>query len=58
MRTSQFFISTLKEAPADAEIVSQSNEEGARTAGGRKSVSWRVTPLTKEAPSAVLRLKP
>ena len=42
----------------DAEIVSQNNEEGA-TAGtaGRKTISWKATPLTKDAPTAVLRLK-
>jgi hypothetical protein len=41
----------------NAEIVSQNNEEGAvPTAGGRKTVTWKATPLTKDAPSAVLRL--
>jgi len=42
----------------DAEIVSQNNEEGA-TAGpaGRRTIVWKATPLTKDAPSAVLRLK-
>lgn len=40
----------------DAEIVSQNNEAGASAAGGRKTVSWKVTPLTKDAPTAVLRL--
>lgn len=42
----------------DAEIVSQNNEEGA-TAGttGRRTIGWKVTPLTKDAPTAVLRLK-
>ena len=41
----------------NAEIVSQNNEEGAvATAGGRKTVTWKATPLTKDAPSAVLRL--
>jgi hypothetical protein len=42
----------------DAEIVSQSNEDGVRTVGGRKVVSWRATPLSKDAPTAVLRLRP
>jgi len=41
----------------DAEIVSQSNEDGVRTVGGRKVVSWRATPLSKDAPTAVLRLR-
>lgn len=41
----------------NAEIVSQNNEEGAvPTASGRKTVTWKATPLTKDAPSAVLRL--
>ena len=42
----------------DAEIVSQSNEDGVRTVGGRKVVNWRATPLSKDAPTAVLRLRP
>jgi hypothetical protein len=42
----------------DAEIVSQNNEEGATAgAAGRKTIIWKATPLTKDAPSAVLRLK-
>jgi hypothetical protein len=41
----------------NAEIVSQNNEEGAvPVAGGRKTITWKATPLTKDAPSAVLRL--
>jgi hypothetical protein len=39
----------------DAEIVSQNNEEGAAKANGRSIIKWRATPLTKDAPSAVLR---
>ncbi len=39
----------------DAEIVSQNNEDGATKANGRSVISWRATPLTKDAPSAVLR---
>ncbi len=42
----------------DAEIVSQNNEDGAKTVGGRKQIMWRATPLTKDAPTVVLRLKP
>jgi hypothetical protein len=42
----------------DAEIVSQNNEDGAKTVGGRHVINWRATPLTKDAPTAVLRLKP
>jgi hypothetical protein len=41
----------------DAEIVSQNNEDGAKAAGGRRTIAWRATPLTKDAPTAVLRLK-
>ena len=40
----------------DAEIISQNNEDGAKPSGGRKTISWRATPLTKDAPTAVLRL--
>jgi hypothetical protein len=41
----------------DAEIVSQNNEDGPVAAGARKTISWKVTPLTRDAPSAVLRLR-
>lgn len=40
----------------DAEIVSQNNEAGAKTENGMKVVKWRATPLTKDAPMAVLKL--
>ena len=40
----------------DAEIVSQNNEDGAQTTGSRRMISWRATPLTKDAPTAVLKL--
>lgn len=40
----------------DAEIVSQNNEDGATTTGARKTIVWKVTPLTKDAPTAVLKL--
>ncbi len=40
----------------DAEIISQSNEDGPKTVGGRKTMSWRITPLTKDAPTAVLKI--
>lgn len=40
----------------DAEIVSQNNEDGAKTEGGKRVIQWNVTPITKEPPSAVLRL--
>lgn len=40
----------------DAEIVSQNTEEGAKAAGKRKTLSWRATPLSKDAPTAVFRL--
>ncbi len=41
----------------NAEIVSQNNEDGAKSVGARKQIVWRATPLTKDAPTAVLRLK-
>lgn len=41
----------------DAEIVSTNNEEGAQASAGRKLLSWKVTPLTRDAPTAVLRVK-
>lgn len=41
----------------DAEIVSQNNEDGASRSGGRQTIRWRATPLTKDAPSAVLRMR-
>lgn len=42
---------------ADAEIVSTNNEDGAQGAGGRKVLSWKVSPLTRDAPTAVLRIR-
>ncbi len=41
----------------DAEIVSQNNEDGAVTTGARKSVTWKATPTSKDAPTAVLRFR-
>jgi len=42
----------------DADIVSQNQEDGATIGSdGRRTVTWKVTPLTKDAPSAVLRVK-
>jgi hypothetical protein len=41
----------------DAEIVSTNNEEGPQAASSRKVLSWTVTPLTRDAPTAVLRLR-
>lgn len=40
----------------NAAIISQNNEEGATTTGARKVIVWKATPLTKSAPTAVLRL--
>lgn len=42
----------------DAEIISQSSEDGVATAGSRKTIVWKATPLLKTAPSVVLRLAP
>ena len=42
----------------DAEIISQTNEDGAVTGtDGRKTIRWRITPQTDVAPMAVLRMK-
>jgi hypothetical protein len=41
----------------DAEIVSQNNEEGATKTGGRSIVRWKATPLSKDAPTAVLKMR-
>lgn len=41
----------------DAEIVSQNNEMGTSTAPEGRRIVWKVTPLTKDEPMAVLRLK-
>jgi hypothetical protein len=40
----------------DAEIVSQNNEDGPTVNDGRKTIVWKATPLTKTAPTAVLKL--
>lgn len=40
----------------DAEIVSQNQEDGARTTGTTKTIVWKVTNRTKDAPMAVLRV--
>ncbi|SNS56597.1 hypothetical protein SAMN06295912_10956 [Sphingomonas laterariae] len=41
----------------DAEIVMHNEESGVQPgAGGMKTLTWRVTPLTKDAPKASLRL--
>jgi hypothetical protein len=40
----------------NAEFVSQNNEAGVTKAGARSTVTWRATALTKDAPTAVLRL--
>jgi hypothetical protein len=40
-----------------AEIISQNQEDGAETLpDGAKRLSWRVTPATRDAPMAVLRV--
>lgn len=42
----------------DGELVSQNNEDGATSAGGRKTVVWKATPLSKDAPMAVVKVAP
>ncbi|MCW2393962.1 MULTISPECIES: hypothetical protein [unclassified Sphingobium] len=42
-----------------AEIVSQNQEEGAETmTDGQRRIVWKVTPATRDAPMAVLRVAP
>lgn len=42
----------------DAEIVSQNNEDGVKVVNGRKTVTWKATPLSNTAPMAVVRFAP
>lgn len=42
----------------DAEALSHNDEDGADSAGGRKTYRWKVTPRTADAPLAVLKVKP
>ncbi|WP_254295032.1 hypothetical protein [Sphingomonas tagetis] len=42
----------------DGEIVSQNNEDGAKADGKRRTVTWKATPLSKDAPMAVVKLAP
>jgi hypothetical protein len=42
----------------DGELVSQNNEDGATSVNGRKSVTWKATPLSKDAPMAVVKVAP
>jgi len=41
----------------DAEIVAQNQEEGAKTVGANKVITWTVGGMKKDAPTAVLRMK-
>ncbi len=40
----------------NAEIVSQNQEDGASTVPGGRQIVWKITPLTRTAPMAVLKL--
>lgn len=42
----------------DAEIISQNQEDGAQPVANGRQIRWTITPMTAEAPMAVLRLKP
>lgn len=42
----------------DGELVSQNNEDGAKSEGGRRTVTWKATPLSKDAPMAVVKVAP
>lgn len=39
----------------DASIISQNQEDGATTVAGKQQIRWTITPLTSEAPMAVMR---
>lgn len=41
----------------DAEIVMHNNEDGVKQAAGRKTLVWQVTPLSKDPPVTVLKLR-
>ncbi|MCP1469015.1 hypothetical protein J3E64_000686 [Sphingobium sp. OAS761] len=41
----------------DAEIVSQNQEDGARTVPAGRQIVWTITPATSDAPAASLRLQ-
>jgi hypothetical protein len=41
-----------------AEIISQNSEDGASESGTSRTISWRATPATKDAPLAMLRVAP
>jgi hypothetical protein len=41
----------------DAEVVMHNSEDGVKPTGAMKTITWRATPLTKTAPTAVLRLR-
>lgn len=40
----------------DVEIVSQNNEDGAQASGTNKTVTWKVTPTSSDAPMAMLKV--
>jgi hypothetical protein len=42
----------------NAEIVSQNQEDGAKTVGANRTIVWKVNHRTKDAPMAVLRVAP
>lgn len=41
----------------DAEIISQNDEDGAQDTPQGKRITWTITPMTSDAPTATLRLK-
>jgi hypothetical protein len=42
----------------DGELVSQNNEDGAKLDGTRRTVTWKASPLTKDAPMAIVKVAP
>lgn len=41
----------------DAEVLSQNDESGGTSAGGKRVFKWRITPRNEDAPMAVLKVK-
>ena len=39
----------------DAEVATNNSEEGPASDGGKQRIEWRITPLNRTAPEALLR---
>ena len=42
----------------DAEVVSQNSEDGVTRDAATSRIVWKATPLSQDAPMAVLRVQP